>query len=209
MVDKPVFAPPDTREFRVGDNLTDDQLSSLLQQVARQDRSAFRALYKHSAPKLAGVLTRMLRERAEVDDALQDVYIRVWGRAAQFDASRGAPMGWLIAIARNVALDRLRARPEARGVQFASSAEGDDGDPLDKVPASAGSPEARMIVQHDSQRVVECFRELETERAAAVQGAYLQGLSYEQLAERFDVPLNTMRTWLRRSLLRLKECLDR
>ncbi len=191
------------------DNLTDDHLSSLLQQVARQDRSAFRTLYQQSAPKLAGVLTRMLRERAEVDDALQDVYIRVWGRAAQYDVSRGAPMGWLIAIARNVALDRLRARPEARGVFFASVAEGDEGEPLDQVPAATGSAEARMIVQHDSRRVVECFKELQADRAAAVQGAYLQGLSYEQLAERFDVPLNTMRTWLRRSLLRLKECLDR
>lgn len=152
----------------------------------------------------------MLRDSNEVEDALQDVYVRVWQRAVQFDAARGAGMGWLIAIARNVALDRLRARPEARGLTRATAQPGVYGDdPMDRLPADGPDAEGQMLARAEVQRVIACFDELEADRAAAVRGAYLLGLSYQELAERHAVPLNTMRTWLRRSLLRLKECLDR
>lgn len=153
----------------------------------------------------------MLRDRAEVEDALQEVYLKLWQRAAQFDASRrGGAMGWLIAIARNVALDRLRARPEARGFSHVTARSDDpDGDPVAKLPSRGMGAEAQLVAQGDARRVIECFDELESDRALAVRGAYLQGLSYQELAERHNVPLNTVRTWLRRSLMRLKECLDR
>ena len=190
--------------------MTVDATTQLLQRVARQDRVAFREVYKLSAGKLTGVLTRMLRDRTEVEDALQDVYIRVWQRAAQFDGARGAGMGWLVAIARNVALDRLRARPEARGMsRVHASGDTPEDDPVARLPAPGTDAEERMLVAGNARRAVECFGELEPDRAAAVRGAYLEGASYHELAERFGVPLNTMRTWLRRSLLRLKECLDR
>lgn len=190
--------------------VTDRPLAQLIQAVARQDRAAFRDVYRQSAPKLTGVLLRMLTNNAEVEDALQDVYMRVWQRAAQFDPARGTAIGWLVTIARNTALDRLRARPEARGMsRIQPAADDEGGDPLDRLPALGNSPEAALMVRSDAQRITDCFQELEPDRAAAVQGAYLQGLSYQDLAARYDVPLNTMRTWLRRSLLRLKECLDR
>lgn len=190
--------------------LTEETLTQLLSDTARQDRAAFRDVYRLTSAKLAGVLTRMLRDRSEVEDALQDVYIRVWQRAAQFDPSRGSAMGWLFAIARNVALDRLRARPEARGYSRASpSPDAPEGDPVDRLPARGPDAEGRVLAQSEARRVIDCLAELEDDRAAAVRGAYLQGLSYKELADRHAVPLNTMRTWLRRSLLRLKECLDR
>ncbi|TDW39034.1 RNA polymerase sigma-70 factor (ECF subfamily) [Roseinatronobacter bogoriensis subsp. barguzinensis] len=195
---------------RVGDGLSDSVINDLLEKVARQDRAAFREVYHLSAPKLTGVLTRMLRDRSEVEDALQDVYIRVWQRATQFDGTRGAAMGWLVAIARNVALDRLRARPEARGMsRITARSDTPDDDPLAQLPASGTDAEERILASANARRAVECFGELEPERAAAVRGAYLEGIAYKELADRFDVPLNTIRTWLRRSLLRLKECLDR
>ncbi|TVP72809.1 MAG: sigma-70 family RNA polymerase sigma factor [Rhodobacteraceae bacterium] len=190
--------------------MTDKTLTMKLRETARQDHAAFRAVYGLSAAKLTGVLTRMLGDRAEVEDALQDVYIRVWQRAAQFDPERGAAMGWLITIARNVALDRLRARPETRGyTRAAPSRDAPADDPINRLPAQGGHAEDKLLAQSQARRVIACFDELEDERAAAVRGAYLQGLSYQELAQRHDVPLNTMRTWLRRSLLRLKECLDR
>ncbi|MFN4059066.1 MAG: sigma-70 family RNA polymerase sigma factor [Roseinatronobacter sp.] len=189
--------------------MTDDVLIQLLHDTARQDRAAFRAVYRMTSAKLSGVLTRMLRDRSEVEDALQDVYVRVWQRAAQFDASRGAAMGWLITIARNVALDRLRARPEARGyTHVTASADAAGDDPIARLPAQGVDAEAQIVALDDARRVIDCLNLLQDDRAAAVRGAYLQGLSYQELAERHAVPLNTMRTWLRRSLLRLKECLD-
>lgn len=144
-----------------------------------------------------GVLLRILKERAEAEDALQELYTRVWLRAGRYDPAKGRGMTWLIAIARNLAIDRLRARPVASS---------DDG--LDTVQDSTPRAETRLIAMGEAKRMSDCFDTLETDRADAVRGAYLTGLSYAELAERHAVPLNTMRTWLRRSLLKLKECLD-
>ena len=175
----------------------DDPVAQMIAQCAAADRAAFRTLYRDTSAKLMGVLLRMLRERAEAEDALQEVYTRVWLRAGRFDPEKGRGMTWLIAIARNLAIDRLRARPEAHG-----------DDDLETVQDTAPRAETRLIAQGEARRMTDCFATLEPDRAAAVRGAYLNGLSYVDLAARHAVPLNTMRTWLRRSLLKLKECLD-
>lgn len=188
--------------------MTEDEVTALLVRVARADRAAFRDLHSHTAPKLAGVLTRMLRDRTEVEDAVQDVFVKIWNRASLFDGSRGQGLAWMVAVARNHALDRLRARPESRGLRRAE-AQPDGADPLDMVADDRPGAEAQLIAAGEAGRVRDCFDELEPQRARMVQGAYLQGLSYQDLAERYAVPLNTVRTWLRRSLMRLRECLDR
>ena len=176
-----------------------DPLAPLLVRIAAGDRQAFRDVYAASSSKLMGVLIRMLGTRSDAEDALQEVYTRVWTRAGRFDPAMGRGISWLIAIARNLAIDRLRARPRARP--------GDEGDETDALPDGRPGAEAGLIAAGEARRVVDCMGQLEPDRAAAVRGAYLQGLSYQQLAERHEVPLNTMRTWLRRSLARLKECL--
>ena len=188
--------------------LAEEPYTALLRLVASGDRTAFRQLHEAAAPKLAGILARILRNPAELDDAVQDVFIRIWNRAAQFDAGRGNGLGWMVAIARNHALDRLRARPEARG-RYKAEPEADGTDPLDRLADPAPGAEARLVAQGELARMQDCFAELEPDRAQMVQGAYLQGLSYQELAERHAAPLNTIRTWLRRSLIRLRECLDR
>jgi RNA polymerase sigma-70 factor (ECF subfamily) len=178
----------------------EDPVAELLSRVAAQDRAAFRELYSKTASKLLGVLLRILGTRAEAEDALQEVFTRVWLRAGRFDATKGRGMTWLIAIARNHAIDRLRARPD--------ESLRDDADALDTVRDAAPTAENRLIALGEAGRIAECFATLEPDRAEAVRGAYLNGLSYVDLAARFDVPLNTMRTWLRRSLLRLRKCMD-
>lgn len=175
----------------------DDPVAALIAKCAAADRAAFRTLYRDTAAKLMGVLLRMLRERAEAEDALQEVYTRVWLRADRYDPAKGRGMTWLIAIARNLAIDRLRARPDNHS---------DDG--LDTVQDSAPRAETRLVAQGEARRMADCFDTLDPDRAEAVKGAYLNGLSYLDLAARHAVPLNTMRTWLRRSLLKLKECLE-
>ncbi|WP_328799269.1 sigma-70 family RNA polymerase sigma factor [Paragemmobacter ruber] len=178
----------------------EDPVAELLLKVAAQDRAAFREVYSRCAAKLLGVLLRILGNRAEAEDALQEVFTRIWLRAGRFDATKGRGMTWLIAIARNHAIDRLRARPD--------DPPRDDTDMLDQVRDTAPTAENRLIAMGEAGRIADCFATLEPDRAEAVRGAYLNGLSYADLAARFDVPLNTMRTWLRRSLLRLRECLD-
>jgi len=178
--------------------MTEDDLADLLRGCAAQDRAAFRALYSASSAKLMGVLIRILQDRAEAEDALQEVFTRVWLRAGRFDASRGRAMTWLIALARNHAIDRLRARPASLP----------DPDALETVADTAPRAETRLMAEGELRRMADCFDGLEPDRAQAVRGAYIAGLSYSDLAARHGVPLNTMRTWLRRSLLRLRECLD-
>jgi RNA polymerase sigma-70 factor, ECF subfamily len=177
--------------------MSDDPIADLIAKCAAADRAAFRTLYRDSSAKLMGVLLRILGERSEAEDALQEVYTRVWLRAGRYDPAKGRGMTWLIAIARNLAIDRLRARPAASS-----------DDELETVQDTTPRAETRLIAQGEARRVTDCFATLEPDRADAVRGAYLSGLSYVELAARHAVPLNTMRTWLRRSLLRLKECLD-
>jgi RNA polymerase sigma-70 factor (ECF subfamily) len=107
-------------------------------------------------------------------------------------------MTWLIALARNHAIDRLRARPDHVSDDLAMEAAAD----------TAPRAETRMVAQGEARRIGQCFDTLEPDRALALRGAYLEGQSYIDLAARFDVPLNTMRTWLRRSLQKLRECMD-
>lgn len=176
----------------------DDPIAPLIQRCAAQDRAAFAQLYAQTAAKLLGVSLRILGNRAEAEDALQEVYTRVWVKAGRYDPAKGAGMTWLIALARNHAIDRLRSRkPEQSDDQAA-----------ERVADTSPRAETRLVAMGEARRVALCFDALEPDRAAAVRGAYLDGQSYQDLAERFAVPLNTMRTWLRRSLLKLKECLD-
>lgn len=178
---------------------TADPIAELILRVAAQDRAAFRQLYTDSSAKLFGVMLRILGTRAEAEDALQEVFTRVWLKAGKYEAGKGRGMTWLITIARYHAIDRARARP-ARVT--------DGQDALESVADTAPTAETVVEARSEAGRITRCFATLESDRAAAVKGAYLNGLSYQELADLHGVPLNTMRTWLRRSLQKLKECLE-
>ena len=130
---------------------------------------------------------------------MQEVYVKVWGRAERFAASDASPISWLVAIARNTCIDRIRAR-KAPSVHLDDALE---------IADTGMNPEASAVNKGEGARIDLCMSELDADRAKAVRAAYVEGHSYEDLAQRFNVPLNTMRTWLRRSLLKLKECLEK
>ncbi|TPJ35070.1 sigma-70 family RNA polymerase sigma factor [Mesorhizobium sp. B2-8-3] len=174
-------------------------ISKLIVRTSMKDRAAFDLLYKQTSAKLFGVCLRVLRDRGDAEEALQEVFVKIWMKADRFAVSDLSPISWLVAVARNHAIDRIRARrsPSAN-IDTAF-------DVADPTPG----PEAMAVAAGEAERIYHCLDELEQDRAAAVRGAYLSGESYAELAERFKVPLNTMRTWLRRSLLKLRECLER
>lgn len=178
--------------------IEDDPLAPLLARVALQDRAAFSALYSATAPKLMGVLLRILGNKPEAEDALQEVFTRIWLRAAAYNPEKGRAMTWLITIARYHAIDRLRARPLPMG--------GDDD--LDTFADPTPRIETQLIAQGEVRRINDCMAALDARHGAALRGAYISGKSYADLASAFDVPLNTMRTWLRRGLISLKDCMD-
>lgn len=175
-------------------------ISDLILRVALRDRTAFDLLYSATSAKLFGTCLRVLKDRAEAEEVVQEVFVKIWLKADRFAATGQSPMSWLIAVARHQAIDRLRARREA-GVLLDDAAM--------EVRDPAPGPEAQAIAAAERRRIDGCLEELEAPRADAVRAAYLDGDSYGDLAARHDVPLNTMRTWLRRSLIRLKECLQR
>lgn len=175
-------------------------IEDMIARVALGDRKAFSALYDSTSSKLFGVILRVLNNRASAEDVLQETYMKVWRYADRYMSNGMSPMTWLITIARNTAIDRLRATRE-------STADVDD--LADRLVASGPTPEQSAIAAGEASRITACLDELEGDKSQAVRGAYLQGLSYAELAEKFSVPLNTMRTWLRRSLISLRECMER
>lgn len=181
-------AAPDEREL----------LAGLLQQSAAHDDRAFATLYQRTSSKLFGICLRMLRERGDAEDALQAVYITVWRRAGSFDASRATAMTWLITLARNQCIDRLRQRHDV---------------PLDDAVADtlvdpAPGPSAAGESSQDRQRLEHCLDTLAEQQKSAVRAAFFSGATYNELAERCGVPLATMKSWIRRGLIRLRTCLE-
>jgi RNA polymerase sigma-70 factor (ECF subfamily) len=174
------------------------EIADLIARCALRDRQAFSDLYQRTSAKLFGVSLRILRDRAEAEEALQEVYVKIWQRADRYVAGGYSPISWLVAVARNHALDILRARKPVT----------DDIDAALDVADAGPTPEQAALESGERTRIDGCLDELEAPKADAVRGAYLDGFSYEELAARHSVPLNTMRTWLRRSLIKLRECLS-
>lgn len=180
-----------------------DRLHELLARTTLGDRTAFAALYQATAAKLYGVLLRILRDRTVADDALQEVFVRVWQRAGDYHAGRGSVMTWLVSIARHRAIDQLRRA--AAGPQPV-----DDADALiDGIAAEGEDPlQAAHRVTEDA-RLAACLGQLEAQRRACLVLAYGDGYTHEELALRLGAPVGTVKSWIRRGLQTLRACLER
>jgi RNA polymerase sigma factor (sigma-70 family) len=180
---------------------TRSQLAAALARVAGGDRTALRIVYQDTSAKLFGVCLRILNDRSEAEDVLQDVYVTVWRKAASFDPNRASPITWLVAIARNRSIDRLRSGTLSRRTEPIEEA----AEVRDQAP---GAVEALMQSQQHA-RLATCFGELDDRQGAAIRSAFLDGVTYEELSARMKVPLGTMKSWIRRGLLKLRTCLER
>lgn len=182
--------------------VSDAEIEAAIERLARGDRAAFDSLYSAVSGQLFGLCIRVLRDRALAEDALQEAWVRIWNNASGYRRTGASPMAWLVTLTRNVAIDRLRAE------RAAATSGADD---LTAMPVAADDPgpERVMLARAELRRLADCLGELPEDRGRAIRGAYLDGASYAELAARFAVPLNTMRSWLRRGLIALKECMDR
>ncbi len=185
--------------------MTDDTtLQALLGRVALQDRAALHELYKTTAGRLLAVSYRILNDRGAAEDVLQDTFITVWTRAAQFPALRTSPLAWLTSIARNRAIDVLRRRKPETPLTW----QDDEGqEHQHDVADGSGSPLDQLLTRQADGRLGHCLEQIEAEPRAALKLAYFDGLTHEQLAERIGRPLGTVKAWVRRSLLRLRDCM--
>lgn len=175
------------------------QLQDLLARISLGDRDAFQQLYRQASPKLFGICLRILKDQQEAEDALQEVFVKIWHNADRYAPRAGSAQAWLNAVTRNLAIDKLRRRKPGGG----------DLDAAERIADDRPGPEDVVMRLSEGSRIEACLAELDGDRAMAVRLAYVEGESYVELADRFDVPLNTMRSWLRRSLIKLRECLSR
>ena len=181
-------------------NANRDLITAALARIPKGDRAALQTVYRLTAAKLFGVCLRILGERSEAEDVLQEVYVTVWSKAANFEATRASPMTWLIAIARNRAIDRLRATRQSRWMQPIEAAS--------DVADGAAPPDRALETSQDRARLYGCLEALSVQEKAALRGAFFDGNTYEELAARMRVPLGTMKSWIRRAMIKLKSCLE-
>jgi RNA polymerase sigma-70 factor (ECF subfamily) len=173
------------------------ELADAISRVAARDRVAFRKVYAATCVKLYGIVVRILGRRELAEEILQEVYIRVWQRAAEYDPSIGSPITWLVSIARNRALDEAK-RKTMRSL--------DECPELLQVP-SDDNPLANHERNEERRRLFACLDGLEPEKRELVLRVYYYGMTREEIARGTNRPVGTVKTWLRRSLAQLKDCL--
>jgi RNA polymerase sigma-70 factor (ECF subfamily) len=156
-----------------------------------------------TAPTLLGCLIRILRRRALAEEVLQDVFVHIWQRAAQYDAERGRAWPWLVSIARYRAIDILRReRADATDpFELAEALEGEAG-------ADAAAAIARESLPGDAQDLSRCMDKLGAEQRDSIRLAFLGGRSHPEIARTLDRPVGSVKSWIRRGLVSLKECIE-
>lgn len=180
-------------------NIAREQLSFLLKQSGEGNRDAFEQIYILTSAKLFGICLRILENREVAEDILQDVYIKIWRNASRFDRSKASPITWLATIARNTSIDRKRASDKWSMVSD---------DILKETSTDEESALDRMMVSQDNRALNHCLETLDERQRHAIRTAFFEGLSYNELAQKLDTPLGTVKSWVRRGLLKLKDCLD-
>ena len=177
------------------------ELRNWLAATARGDAGAFERLYRATSAKLFGVCLGVLPSRSDAEEVLQEVFTTIWRKAAQYDAALASPLTWLAMLARNRAIDRLRASAGERM-----------GAPLelaDEIHDPSLSTLAAAEMRDDRRRLETCMGQLEAQRRTLIRTAFFEGATYEELARRSGSPLGSVKSWIRRGLAQLKACLER
>ena len=183
----------------IGSKTEAASLAMALTRVAGGDRAAFEEVYRRTSVKLFGVCLRILPVRQEAEEALQEAYLSVWRRANSFDATKGSAMTWLITLARNRAVDRLRSTSKLAAAPIGLA---------DDIPDLTPAASTMLEINEDEQRLAYCIGTLDGGDARLIRTAFFEGSTYAELATRSATPLGTVKSRIRRALLRLRDCLS-
>ena len=177
-----------------------EALRDAMIRLAEGDQTALEEIYRATRVKLFGITLRILGDRKEAEDALQDVYVNLWQRADRYDPTRASPIAWLAAFARNRAIDRLRTgKVRSNAVPVEEAAPLPDERPL---------ADMLLVDAEQAAQIHKCLGALDDRTQGHIRAAFFEGHTYAQLAEAADVPLGTMKSWIRRGLQRLRACLE-
>lgn len=170
----------------------------MLIRTGSEDRTSFQEVYRLTNAKLFGICLRICGNKEAAEDVLHEVYLLIWRRAGAWEPGRASPITWMATIARNRAIDWCRAQ----GIRATAPIES-----ADLIADSHPDAEAAAISRDLYRRLIGCLEGLDTRARGAITTAFFDGVTYADLATRADVPLGTMKSWVRRGLVRLKECL--
>jgi RNA polymerase sigma-70 factor, ECF subfamily len=176
------------------------ELVWLLGAVARGDETAFERLYDATRAKIYGVLLRILGRPALAEEVMKETYLKIWKTAEAFDPTIASPTTWVVAIARNRAIDIVRKRGDLSI---------EDEPDVPEAASETPHPLARREMTEELKRLLSCLGRLDPEKQRIVLLAYYSGWSRDQLGQKLDIPVNTVKTWLRRSLLEIRECMEK
>jgi RNA polymerase sigma factor (sigma-70 family) len=180
-------------------------LADLLARTALADQRAFADLYRQTSSHLYGVALRILREPAAAEEVLQEAFVSVWHHAKGYTVAKSQPQTWLTSIVRNRCLDRLRRRD----LDTVTLTRDNDEETEIDLPAEGPSAVDLLIAGAEAQSVRDCVQTLEGGQKQAIALAFFQGLTHAELARQLGEPLGTVKSWVRRGLDRLKQCLER
>ena len=190
----------DTRVIHASD-LTDVRL---LQRIAARDTGALAELYDRHSRLLFGLLLRIVRDRAEAEEILQETFVRVWTRAETYDAQIGGPLPWIVRVARNGAIDRLRARRVRAPVDAIDVAAVEAGVPA----AGIQTPEAAVLIAERRRTLTDALAGLPAEQRQLIEAAFFEGYTHSELAQRFGLPLGTVKTRIRAGMIATRQRVD-
>ncbi len=174
------------------------ELMRLLQATARGDEHAFRQLYEKTSPTLLGLCIRMLKDRAKAEEVLQEAFVKIWHHAAEYHEERGKVSTWLTSIVRYRALDFLRAQPHLE----------QDGADLPDAASDEPGPLQWLVSGDEMNALQGCLEQLSGEQKQLIVLSFIEGLTHQQLTERLESPLGTIKSWIRRGLQSLRRCLE-
>ncbi len=164
----------------------------LLGRTAARDRTAFAALYDRYAPRAFGLILRIIRNRTDAEDVLQETFLQVWNQAARFDPNRSAPDVWLLLIARSRAVDRLRKRRTPTKEDLPD-------------PATHEEPDTGLIRQEDAEQLRSALEQLPPDQRDLIRRSFFCGRTHEQIATELNLPLGTVKTRIRLGMIRLRD----
>lgn len=177
-----------------------ERLKALLARCAKSDESAFEELYGLCSAQLFGVLLRILRIESVAEEALQESFVKIWQKSGTYVPAHGTPMAWMCSIARNQGLDLLRRRGLREGRESA--------DLHGVIDSTADTSKPLVEMSDDATMLMRCLDKLPEDVSHCIVSAYCEGYSHEELSKQKEAPIGTIKSWIRRGLIALKECVD-